>query len=429
MAWPVRYNIVGILTLGTMINFIDRVNISVAAPEIMRQTNWDEAQFGLVFSAFLVGYALLQYPGGVIADRWSARRMLGLSCIGFSLFTALTPLGQHGFVLLLLLRFLVGGCESVSLPSLASLNARWIPRHEFGRAQTLSLSGASLGQMVAYPSTAWIIQHFSWQAVFYFNAALGFVWVSLWLWYSTDTPREHPAMSAQELDQIESQLAPRPEHVSIPFWHILRSPSVISLCCSYMLFGFIAWIFILWFPTYLVQARGFSLMQMGLVGTLPMGASFAGIVLGGVISDSLLGRGFDARFARARFPGLAIGVSLPFLLGAISVSSNTASVVLFVAFYFLLSLAVAGYWAMPLELNPRLVGAISGVMNTSGNLAGIFGPITAGAIVASTGSWTLPFYLVAALGVVCSLLFMVFVTTEPLEIPGLAGEAGQEAAD
>ena len=154
MAWPVRYNIVGILTLGTMINFIDRVNISVAAPEIMRQTNWDEAQFGLVFSAFLVGYALLQYPGGVIADRWSARKMLGLSCIGFSLFTALTPLGQHAFVLLLLLRFLVGGCESVSLTSLASLNARWIPRHEFGRAQTLSISGASLGQMVVYPSTA-----------------------------------------------------------------------------------------------------------------------------------------------------------------------------------------------------------------------------------------------------------------------------------
>ena len=91
MAWPIRYNIVGLLTLGTMVNYIDRVNISVAAPEIMRQTGWDEAQFGIIFSVFLVGYTLLQYPGGAIADRWSARKMLGLSCIGFSLFTALTP--------------------------------------------------------------------------------------------------------------------------------------------------------------------------------------------------------------------------------------------------------------------------------------------------------------------------------------------------
>lgn len=429
MAWPVRYNIVGILTLGTMINYIDRVNISVAAPEIMKQTNWDEAQFGIVFSAFLVGYTLLQYPGGVIADRWSARKLLGLSCIGFSLFTALTPLGQHAFVLLLLLRFLVGGCESVSFPSIASLNSRWIPRQEFGRAQTLSISGASLGQMIAYPSTAWIIQHFSWEAVFYFNAALGFVWVTLWLWYATDTPREHPSMGAQELHHIESRLAPHKKNLSVPFWLILKSPSVISLCTSYMFFGFIVWIFILWFPSYLVNARGFTLMQMGLVGILPTGASFLGIVLGGVLSDYLLKRGFDARFARARFPGLAVGVSLPFLIGAISVASNTLSVVLFVVFYFLLSLAVSGYWAMPLELNPRLVGAISGVMNSSGNLAGIFGPMTAGVIVASTGSWTLPFYLVAVLGVFCSVIFLFFVTTDPVEIPGLPDGVAQEVAD
>ncbi len=429
MAWPVRYNIVGIITLGTMVNYIDRVNISVAAPEIMQQTGWDEAQFGFVFSAFLVGYALLQYPGGVIADRWSARKMLGLSCIGFSVFTLLSPLGQIAFPLLLLMRFLVGSCESVSLPSIASLNSRWIPRQEFGRAQTISLSGASLGQVIAYPTTAWIIATFSWETVFYFNAALGFVWVTLWLWYATDTPREHPAMGAEELQEIESQLTPRAENVSIPLWSILKTPSVISLCLSYMFFGFIVWIFILWFPTYLVQARGFSLMEMGLVGMLPTGASFFGIIAGGFVSDNLLKRGLSARVARARFPGLAIGISLPFLLGAVMVPSNTLSVTLFVFFYFLLSLSVAGYWAMPLELNPRLVGAISGVMNGSGNLAGIFGPITAGAIVASTGNWTLPFYLATILGVFCSVIFFFFVTTDPVEIPGLDEATPQEVAD
>ncbi len=231
--------------------------------------------------------------------------------------------------------------------------------------------------------------------------------MTLWLWYSTDTPREHPSIGAQELDEIESQLAPQTEKISVPLWTILKAPSVISLCLSYMFFGFIVWIFILWFPSYLVNARGFSLMQMGLVGMLPMGASFLGIVSGGVISDSLLKRGFDVRFARARFPGLAIGMSLPFLL----------------------SLAVSGYWAMPLELNPRLVGAISGVMNTSGNLAGIFGPMTAGAIVASTGSWTLPFYLVAVLGVFCSVIFLFFVTTDPIQISGLDEETPQEVVD
>lgn len=420
MASPVRYRIIGLVTLGTVINYIDRVNISVAAPEIMRSTGWDEARFGLVFSAFLLGYALFQYPGGAAADRWSARKMLAYSCIGFSLFTALTPLGQNAFVLLLLLRFLVGGCESMSFPSFASLNSRWIPRHEFSRAQTVAISGASLGQLIAYPSTAWIIEHYDWHTVFYFNAVLGFVWVAVWLWYARDTPREHPAMGAEELRAIEAGLPADREAAVIPLRAILTAPSVLSLCASYMLFGFIVWIFILWFPSYLTEARGFTLMEMGVVGMLPVGAGFAGIILGGVISDGLLKRGYHARFARAQFPGLCIGASVPFLLAAITVASAAWSVALFVVFYFTVSLSVAGYWSLPLELNPRAVGAISGVMNTSGTLAGFFGPMTAGFIVASTGNWMLPFYLVAALAALCSLLFIFLVTTQPVEIPDLA---------
>ncbi|MGE0681408.1 MAG: MFS transporter, partial [Candidatus Binatia bacterium] len=151
MAWPVRYHMIGLLFCSTVINYVDRVNISVAAPVIMQETGWDKGQFGLVFSAFLVGYALLQIVGGVIADRWSASKVLALAFCGFSLFTALTPLGQSSFMVLLLMRFFVGAFESVTMPALTSLNSRWIPRSEFGRAQTLSLSGITVGQMLAYP--------------------------------------------------------------------------------------------------------------------------------------------------------------------------------------------------------------------------------------------------------------------------------------
>ncbi len=420
MAWPVRYNIVGLLTLGTMINYIDRVNISVAAPDIMRQSGWDQARFGLVFSAFLVGYALFQFPGGVIADRWSARKVLALSCLGFSLFTALTPLGQSTFLLLLLMRFLVGACESASFPSMASLNARWVPRQEYGRAQTLSISGAALGQMIAYPTTAWIIEAFSWPIVFYVNAAIGILWMVLWLAYSADTPREHRSVHIEELQEIERGLVPKSQRTSVPLRSLLKSPAILFLCLSYMLFGFIAWIFILWFPTYLVEARGLSRMHMGLVGMLPTGASFLGIVTGGVVSDYLLKKGWSTRNARARFPGLCVGLSLPFLLGAVTTPSITLSVTLFICFYFTLSLAVSGYWSMPLELNPHLVGAISGVMNTAGNCAGIFGPLTAGIIVARTGNWALPFYLVGVLGMGCSLIFFFLVSPKPVAVAGFA---------
>ena len=140
MALPVRYRLVGLLTVGSMINFIDRVNISVAAPVMMPALGYDEAQFGVIFSAFLAGYTLFQFPGGAIADRWSPKKVVALSCLGFSFFTALTPLGGVAFLLMLAIRFCVGIFESVSFPAYAAINARWIPRREYSRAQTISLS-------------------------------------------------------------------------------------------------------------------------------------------------------------------------------------------------------------------------------------------------------------------------------------------------
>ncbi|HJY79593.1 MAG TPA: MFS transporter, partial [Candidatus Binatia bacterium] len=328
-------------------------------------------------------------------------------------------LGQSAFLVLLLMRFLVGACESASLPSLASLNARWVPRQEYGRAQTLSISGAALGQMVAYPTTAWLIEAFSWPVVFYVNAAIGILWMGLWLAYSTDTPQGHRSVTREELQEIERGLVPKSQRLAVPLRSLLKSPAILFLCLSYMLFGFIAWIFILWFPTYLVEARGLSRMHMGLVGMLPTGASFLGIVAGGVVSDYLLKNGWSVRSARARVPGMCVGLSLPFLLGAVTTPSITLSVTLFICFYFILSLAVSGYWSMPLELNPHLVGAISGVMNMAGNCAGVFGPFTAGVIVARTGNWVLPFYLVGVLGVCCSLVLSLLVSPKPVVIAEL----------
>ena len=108
MAWPVRYKLIGLLTTGSMINYADRVNISVAAPVMMAAIGWDEARFGVIFSAFLAGYMLLQFPGGIMADRWNACRVIAWACVGFSVFTALTPLGAGAYGLMLAIRFCVG---------------------------------------------------------------------------------------------------------------------------------------------------------------------------------------------------------------------------------------------------------------------------------------------------------------------------------
>ncbi len=415
MAWPVRYNMIGLLFLSTVVNYIDRVNISVAAPVIMKETGWDKGQFGLVFSAFLLGYALLQVPGGLFADRWGGKNVLAVAFCGFSLFTLLTPLGQSTFGILLLMRFLVGAFESVTIPALTSVNSRWIPRAEFGRAQTWSLSGITVGQMIAYPLTTWIILHASWQAVFYVNAMLGFVWAAVWLWYATDTPGAHPRIQPAERDYIETQLPSRPT-TPLPLRALFTNAPLLVLSLSYMCYAYLGWMFLFWFPDYLVEGRGFSLGAMGAIGIAVQGAGFVGIISGGAISDRLLRAGWSPRFARVRFPGMAVTLALPFLVGATQVASPTTCVLCLLVFYFFFTNAISGYTTVALEFNPHLAGAIFGVMSMLGSFAGILGPMTAGFILMrSGGDWTLPFLVAAAVGVGCALILFV-VPIRPIRV-------------
>jgi MFS transporter, ACS family, D-galactonate transporter len=140
-----------------------------------------------------------------------------------------------------------------------------------------------------------------------------------------------------------------------------------------------------------------------------------------------LRRGFGARVARARFPGMSIACAVPFLLIGVNASSIALTITCFTLFYFTFSLAVSGYWTMPRELAPQAVGAVGGVMNTTGNFAGLFGPSVAGFILQDSGNWVLLFYVAAGVALVSSVIFTFLVRTEPIEIAGVsfAGETGK----
>ena len=416
MAWPVRYQMIALLFLGSAINYVDRVNISVAAPVIMKETGRPKDLFGWVFSAFLIGYALLQLPSGAIADRWSGKKVLMLAFCGFSLFTLLTPLGAHTFFLLLALRLLVGAFESMTFPAVTSINSRWIPRSEFGRAHTFSISGITVGQMVAYPLTTWIISQSSWQTVFYINALFGLVWVVIWWWYAADTPAAHPAVSRAEREYIEAQLPPR-STAQLPLRVILTTLPLLVLSFAYMCFAYIGWLFLFWFPTYLVEARGLSMGVMGTAGIFLHGGGFVGLVGGGALGDWFLRRGWSPQFVRARLGGIGLTLSLPFLLGAALIPSALLCVVFQVIFYMLFTSALAGFSTVAIEFNRQLAGAIFGLINTLGTFAGFFGPLTAGYMLAgSGGNWLLPFFVSAAVGVVCAtILFLVPIRPINLE--------------
>lgn len=429
MAWPVRYKLVGLLATGSAINYADRVNISVAAPAMMATLGWEEARFGVIFSAFLAGYGILQIPAGALADRWGAKLIIAWACVGFSLFTALTPLGGFSFALLLAIRFCVGLCESATFPAYASLNSHWIPRAEYSRAQTLSLSGVYIGQTLSYPITTWLVLTFSWPAAFYFNAALGGLWLIAWLRYAANAPAAHPKITPTELRHIEAERSAQPDSIAPQsFWQVLREPQVLWLSLAYLCLVYGLWMIVFWMPTYIVKGRGFSMQAMGWIGMIPTFASFAGLISGGVLSDTLLRYGFSARTARARGPALCIAAAVPFLIVAALTPWASVSITCLTLYLYLANAAGGGFWSVPRELNPRQVGVISGVMNCAGNFAGILGPLSAGFFVSGSGNWALPFLVAASVAILSFLVFYFLVAPDPIqEKITLPSTAPQEA--
>jgi ACS family glucarate transporter-like MFS transporter len=187
-----------------------------------------------------------------------------------------------------------------------------------------------------------------------------------------------------------------------------------------MCFAFVGWTFFFWFPTYLVEGRGLSMAVMGTAGIVVHGAGFVGIIGGGAISDWLLRRGWSGQFARVRFAGIAVILSLPFLLGTALVPSAMMSVGCLILFYLLFASAIAGYVTVALEFNPHLAGAIFGLLNTLGSVSSIFGPAIAGfLLVRSGGDWTVPFSVLTTVGVVGAVILLL-VRITPIRAEALA---------
>jgi ACS family glucarate transporter-like MFS transporter len=416
MNWPPRCTILLLLFLLSLVNYIDRVNISITAPVMMPELGWDTGLFGVVFSAFVCGYAIFMIPSGLLADTRSPKTLLALACCGWSLFTLLTPLGQYAFVLMLTLRFFVGAFEAVSLPAATVINSRWVTKHELGLAQMISLSGIYAGQLIAYPISTWIIAHFTWKGVFYFNAIAGFLWIAVWLAFGSDRP---PASETQ-------RPAVRMEKPRAPIGALLSAPAVLALALAYFFWAYGLSMVVAWLPTYLVKARGYTIQQMGIVGMLPVAGGLIGVLGGGVLSDYLIRRGVRPAVARKGIPAMAIAISAPFLAIATAIESPLTAVIAFAVFMLLTTLGLVAFWSIPVEMNTRFAGSIASIMNFGGNFGGFFSPMVAGFLVERTGDWSVPFYTAAGGCLLGAIVLGLMVPVRTITFSGVQAESSQE---
>ena len=394
----VRLLIVLMLFAATTINYADRATISIAGPGMAKELGLSPVQMGYVFSAFAWSYVLAQIPGGWLLDRYSVKWVYAAAIALWSGFTLLQ--GAVGFfsgltavVLLFTLRLAVGLTEAPIFPANARIVAAWFPARERGMASAFFNSAQYFATVLFTPLMAWIVHNFGWHHVFTSMGLLGIAFAALWL-QMIHSPKTHPSVNRAERDYIEAggallDMDGRSAQVQADAGRTLR-----QLLANRMLLGIyigqycitvLTYFFLTWFPVYLVKERGLSILQAGFAAVLPALCGFIGGILGGVLSDLLLRRGFSLTAAR-KIPivgGMLLSMSI---IGCNYVQADAVVVGLMALAFFGKGIGALG-WAVVSDTSPRESGGLSGgLFNTFGNTAGITTPIAIGYIVQATGS-------------------------------------------
>jgi MFS transporter, ACS family, glucarate transporter len=426
---PMRYVLVVWLMVMGAIAFMDRTNISIAGIELGREYHIDNTHLGWVFSAFLIGYASFQIPGGVLARRFGPRKVLTFGVLWWGVFTALTAVAPAGapaaLLMLILIRIALGAGEAVMFPAANQFEERWIPMEERGRSNGIIFGGVGLGSAVAPPILTAIILRYGWHVSFWFCAVLGVAAGVVWYAAARNTPEEHPWVSAAELKHIAGgrgdasgvKPANGAAHKKTPWRKILTSRNILAITGSYFTYGYVSWIFFSWFYIYLAQVRGLSLKTSAWFSMAPFMAMTIGCMLGGTASDWLATH-VSARAGRSYLPCFALvltGVLLA--VGANAHSAVTASLVL-AGGAGALYLAQSSYWSVTADFAGDYTGPASGAMNMGCQIGGA---ITASVtpLIAAHFGWIASFMTAAVLAVLGGVAWLAVNPEARLELRGI----------
>jgi MFS transporter, ACS family, glucarate transporter len=373
----IRWYIVGMVTAFAFVSYLQRINISVAAEYMAPELHLTKIQMGQIFSSFLIGYAIFQIPGGLLADRYGTRITLALSAVLWGDLTLLTGLidgPPHvtvatSFLLLWLTRFLLGSAEATTYPVGTLAVHNWIVPQQRGFANSIIFAGTSLASALSTPCVSWLMLRFGWRAAFFITSVPAFAIAAAWWFFSTNRPWEHPYLNQAELPLTNTEFVRAPA-AGPSLRSLLRRPKILLLCLSYVAEGYLLFLYVFWMYIYLVEVRHFSLMNGGLVAALPWLTGLCLTPLAGIISDRIaLRRG---RLISAKYLVMT-GYSLAGLLLFVAAYAPgralcVAALCLSVGF---LMASEASFWVTATYLAGESGGAVSGLMNTAGILGGV----------------------------------------------------------
>lgn len=410
-ATRVRFLILALLTLGTMINYLDRTVISVAAPSMTKDLGLNAAVMGLVFSAFSWTYAAAQIPGGIFLDRVGARLTYFFSVTFWSIFTVLQGFAT-GLAPLLAFRLGLGVAEAPCFPANSRVLSIWFPQAERARANSVYSVGQYFGLAFLSPVLFAITAAFGWRALFVIVGALGILFGLLWL-ATYREPDTSKLVNKAELDHIEAggglgHTAPKTKFQWKHVRFLFSQRQIVGASIGQFAGNSTMVFFLTWFPTYLATERHMAWLKVGFYAVLPFIAASVGVVAGGWLSDRLLHKTGNATLAR-KLPIVA-GLLLASTIVAANFLDDNRLVIAVLSLAFFGQGMVNLGWTLITDVAPKqLMGLTGGVFNLCANLAGIVTPLVVGFIVAATGSffYALGFISVVALIGVLSYIFIV----------------------
>lgn len=418
-----RWWIVVMLFVVTSINYADRAVLAITGPVLSKQLGIDAAQMGFIFSAFGWAYVMAQLPGGWLLDRFGSRTVYALSIFVWSIVTILQGFvgffaGATAVFVLFALRFAVGVAESPSFPGNSRVVAAWFPRHERATAAAIFNSAQYFATVIFAPVMGFITQHYGWPWAFGFMGGLGIVVSAIWL-QVVRAPAVHPSVDDAERAYIAAggglvnmdspTTAAKADGAK---WDYIRqmfaNRMMVGIFLGQFCINALTYFFITWFPVYLVKERGLSILNAGMVASIPAICGFAGGILGGVVSDWILKRGWSLSVAR-KTP-IVVGMLLSMSMIACNYTDQVPVVVFFMALAFFGKGVGALGWAVMSDCAPKeITGLAGGVFNMCGNLSSISTPIIIGYIVQTTGSFNSALVFVAMNGLVAALSFLLVV--------------------
>jgi MFS transporter, ACS family, D-galactonate transporter len=414
-----RWRIGALLGVGVLINYFDRINLSVAAPQLQAAFHLSTAQLGLLFSAFFWSYALLQIPTGMVLDRFGVTRVGRIGAFLWAVASLITALAG-GFGGIFAARVLLGVAEAPGFPANSKATGYWFPRRERALATALFDAAAKFSNVIGVPLVAFAVVSFGWRWGFALTGLMSLAYFVAFYAVYRD-PSADPKLSAAERDYIRAGGA-TPEGTGGTgslrmLGYLLGNRKVWGLTLGFGAYGYAFYLFLTWLPSYLVISMHMSILKSAGFAAIPwICATLSDLLVGGWLIDHLIARGHDETRVRKTVlvGGMLFGLAV---FGAtLTHDPYWAIVWISVALSGLAAAAPVG-WSIPSLIAPTGgTGSVGGIMNFVNNLMGVAAPVVTGYLVGNGQSFVNAF-LVAGVGLLIGIVAFVFVLGRIEPIP------------